>query len=771
MVSTRSLPQSSSDHNEHHFLAAPVTPVAASSGTPASAKVSREMRKLLIDANPSLGGSGSLKRKRTTRASPGELQTPTQPGRSLSDVEALSHASKVTSQTGHPATPRHIVDLASGSPVADVVPVQASNPAVGGALPSPANSQRRYAQREYLWFLPDDASASPAGSGSGSESNSSKLVTAPAPSASTPASEVPSETQMLPAIPSPEVSSRIVTYKQESGEGQTPQQNGHKRQRTSKVSRELRRLQIDANPSLLASSPRQPSSSTKPIGRQPPLPPPPEETEPSTRHNVHVVKASPPPLQDKRVKREMRKLQIDANPSLGGVVAPMHNSQTVRRRSGRGNPAPVDESPIRATKVKPSRITKPTSRLDLKIHHFPKDPPEPLADHILFLLADAAQEHDIVRALHGDARLAIMRDMRHEGAHFKEERVRHELEIMESWPVARESEEVLIRTLMDHSSEPKVAATRSPKLPPDHNPSISREQSVLEPQETGLPEHVAKAAHSDSTRSSSTSQDIIQKQDSDHPSRPTISSPSSRGEGDESALGEEKMASSEEKYAKSTPYIAAPASRSPSSGASAPLVMEESESSEDDEESELEDDEDSEMSTLDIILEKDAKQSRLTNGSMEEDEQSSEDDEGSDSTLSSIDPVRFAQLPRPLVDHSTDEDEDPDSEHGQSSEDDEDSDSASSSPDLIRFPGVVRPSTDGSTDEEEVYLSANDYPSATKSDSRSVCRSSNSADSPPAVTSVNGRSVSGDGLTRILEPDDDGTVPERRWKGKSRASP
>lgn len=375
-----------------------------------------------------LGGQGSLKRKRSQHYSHDVVpEAEAQSNIQVPAPVAIEHSSAVKNVTSAPGT---------------------NKPAVAPSKPFwPKDDERkaRPPHRQHFWFLPDDAqscvSASDTRSNSvASESRDNKPeqvfgmhtantvvadLIAPTPQ------DAPPDTSNSPNV------------KEES------QEPVRKKARTTKVSRELRRLQIDANPSLLASSPQEDAPTAQPSKQtSSPAPARPRRTlqldEPSPSQQL--------PPKHKKVKRELHKLRIDANPALGGkdldIAAPARTAGPGRRSGRNSRYLERETQSILSENRSRKKQWKPTV---LEIHKFPKDPPSQLADHILLLLADAAQESNVVRALNGDARQAI-RDMRYQSQFVRDRRMQQELAIIEDWPVASEPEALRLRALIGSPS-------------------------------------------------------------------------------------------------------------------------------------------------------------------------------------------------------------------------------------------------------------------------------------------------------------------------------
>ncbi|KAF2148658.1 hypothetical protein K461DRAFT_271292 [Myriangium duriaei CBS 260.36] len=550
MVQTRRLASSpaaasTGDNGSNPQSPLPVHPVTVTD-TPKPAKVSREMRKLLIDAEPSLGGSGSLKRKRRGRASlnPDTFDSPTTarhivpkkepaddstsflhtlpqstqpqgstPGTDVSTPAAQepahdtplrpsSEQGNVPAQNSTP--PQEFLSAQESSPVQDTQVNAAQDAATVAentsahevsqtqelAPAQPAAKEGRL-PKPFYWFMPDDVSASSFGVPHSDAGNSSKQHShrgTPTVDESTPIlAESPPRTQST-ALDS---SAQSVHAPWPSEGSHTPTGPVRKKPRTSKVSRELRKLNIAANPALLGTPTNAILTEAQDVGK--PIEVMPREAAgPPVQHpeiavaaeipNAPVASADlvatepqPPPVEDKAVKRALKKLAINGNESLGGtgtvVMRSSLSSRPVRgeiRTNGRlakNHNTKLILKQRQTQSFKPSRV-----RARDPVNAFPEKPNPEMADYILRVLAEAAQEHSIVRALEGDARQAI-REGRHENPYKREDRMHRELADMESWQLVPEPDATRYRDMM--------LAKSPPLTPPDSTGNgVSHEDSV-----------------------------------------------------------------------------------------------------------------------------------------------------------------------------------------------------------------------------------------------------------------------------------------------------
>ena len=143
------------------------------------------------------------------------------------------------------------------------------------------------------------------------------------------------------------------------------------------------------------------------------------------------------PTRDERTKRstpkkdmmsrEMRRLLIDANPSLGG-------QENVPAKRPRTKPKLFNGSkPTREPQQSHSqynRFAKRKLSFDL-----PKTPPDHIVDEFLLIMATYAEEWDTVRILQSTAQESIQRDIRGETLLQREQRKQREIAMMEAWPL------------------------------------------------------------------------------------------------------------------------------------------------------------------------------------------------------------------------------------------------------------------------------------------------------------------------------------------------
>jgi len=205
--------------------------------------------------------------------------------------------------------------------------------------------------------------------------------------------------------------------------------------RPTKVSRELKRLRIDANPSLsfvdLASP--EPTLSTRFTGKQPAHDP----REVSDSQETRAGDSSPDPyiyLEDRtagfeefvRVRGERAAQQAAQQAAqsrapfqrLGDLHAPSSSKSASKPpRRPRKNPHP-------------QRWPRPA-----KV--FPDPCPEELADQILRIFGEAAGDAPLLRALEGTAQDSIAREVRHEAPAEYSERARKEIACLETFDPAK----------------------------------------------------------------------------------------------------------------------------------------------------------------------------------------------------------------------------------------------------------------------------------------------------------------------------------------------
>ena len=163
-----------------------------------------------------------------------------------------------------------------------------------------------------------------------------------------------------------------------------------------------------------------------------------------------MVPSLPLNQENPAVIRALKKLEIAANSSLSGVEREKQRHTGDRRSSRmlRGN------GPSNLRKQRPApRAQASQPRVEKRIERFPNVPPKGLADHLLSLLATAAQEQHIVRLLAGAARNAIMRDIRNEGYHSQQQRLQREIAAMQAWEMASESEVARLEAMFEANKE------------------------------------------------------------------------------------------------------------------------------------------------------------------------------------------------------------------------------------------------------------------------------------------------------------------------------
>ncbi|TKX26068.1 hypothetical protein C1H76_1644 [Elsinoe australis] len=422
-----------------------------------SAKVSRALRKLQIDGNAALHGIPSLKRKRGQDvASTAGVLTPPR-SHSVSSQRNSPHLDRAdTILPGPRPTIRTSLQRISVPDQEDVIhvstsrrtqtpPAQSLKPGATVEDTSPADEDSHdeglNAQApgtEQYWFLPDGALLA---SESEVEVNDNEETAEQQARQAVKSRASDTERGAVDSIntrPTSSIIRQTVSTEQLPAEKESVDQDASPHAST-KVERELRKLEIRANPALnLKYSPaEEPLATARGKGRAARRVSTDIIVSEKDEDPEDVSSAPVPEKASKKLSREMRKLEIHANERLGGqtrnptgqVYNPLKRVQRRQKPDGRGTPRS-------ARALQQNRSTAPklsTTRAQGPIEAFPKDPPPELVDHILFLLADAAEERELVCALQGTAQDAIARDVRWEAPNDLEDRVKGELDIMESW--------------------------------------------------------------------------------------------------------------------------------------------------------------------------------------------------------------------------------------------------------------------------------------------------------------------------------------------------
>ncbi|KAF4552422.1 Hypothetical protein D9617_10g074030 [Elsinoe fawcettii] len=477
MVNTRRLTGDASD------AANPPSPVTTDhSNAQGSNKVTRALRNLQIDGNIALGGSGSLKRKRGQKESAAVLLTP---------PRSHSVSSQYVSPTVRPlegvsSSIRDPITVVSGGQLRraqGAAPNHASSPSARYRSPdakhssdkessTSANDTTADARLSSLypaayWFLPGEGLMSGSDEGSDGRTEGRAQSQSDTIGASfgatgdemTGVSHIISEGRSIRGAPQGRTSEDVEAI---------PEHEITLAMRSqAKLKRELRKLEIRANPAL---SLKDPDIGTSPphkgVGFRVFAKSSRKTGDASERSPAHHLDAQgvdgqqsgraagdlpfavAEPLEPftekakKKLSREMRKLEIRAKERLGGRTA----SPSLRNDASDAPPEQTARFPRRQVRHKRSprsrrtrtmalaRSRSPTRRKSVvALKPFPTNPPDDLIDHILFLLADAAGERDLVAALHDKAQNSIRRDVRWLPPAILDARDQHEMDILEKW--------------------------------------------------------------------------------------------------------------------------------------------------------------------------------------------------------------------------------------------------------------------------------------------------------------------------------------------------
>lgn len=332
--------------------------------SPAPAPVSREMRRLFIDANPSLGGQASLE------------QVIPKKRKSVAFVDLVQDDTGVSGRVSHA-------------------------------------EEKGSQQQDGYWFMPE---------GAGSTDTSTV--------SSSPPSEDP--TQRSGGTRSFAVRDELdgaadapITIRSQSPTGLT-EHEAEPSSRPTKVSRELKRLRIDANPSLSfvdLESP-EPSSSTRSKSKEP----------------VHSLREVPNTRETRAGNSSLDRLEYDVSVVRKvGHKASLEDILTERAAETRPHYQRLRDRPVPSSS-KPA--PKPPRRRKKNPHpkkwpepakEFPDPCPEELADQILRIFGEAAGEAPLLRALEGTAQDSIARELRHEAPADYAARAKREISCLESF--------------------------------------------------------------------------------------------------------------------------------------------------------------------------------------------------------------------------------------------------------------------------------------------------------------------------------------------------
>ncbi|KAF2218634.1 hypothetical protein BDZ85DRAFT_78812 [Elsinoe ampelina] len=453
-------------------------PPAENSG---SGKVSRALRNLQIDGNVALGGSGSLKRKRGHKDAIAAIP-PTPP---------RSHS--VSSQHGSPPTETIDPGLATTSlqrRSASRAPIRprtsltsrfrtknAESASPDIAPESPGNIARTRAHETEkidaksspttpaaYWFLPGGGLSPGAADTSDDQS---EVVPAPAQhsrlSSSSDSASVVSQSKEPRRRTSKRKRYSRGAKDEEAVEPVTARVDTPGPRPSAKLKRELRKLEIRANPSLrlvdVDLTDTMKHTDTRPNTRRSRGV---EERElrtesprqaviqdsqvPTTKNSDAPPTVKQPPVSERanqKLSREMRRLEIRANERLSGRTAsPISQAEPSRSDTDQNSRFPRRRNQGQrntSNRLRKSQLATPTilndasTRRPAEIKPFPADPPPELVDHILFLLADAADERGLIAALQDKAQDAIARDVRWEAPGILDARVQRELDMLDSW--------------------------------------------------------------------------------------------------------------------------------------------------------------------------------------------------------------------------------------------------------------------------------------------------------------------------------------------------
>ncbi|GAB7346474.1 hypothetical protein MBLNU457_5164t1 [Dothideomycetes sp. NU457] len=346
--------------------------------SPAPAPMSREMRRLFIDANPLLGG-----------------QAPSEPNISKKR-KSVAFADLVQDDTGDQEEALHTRE--------------------NGAQ-----------QRDGYWFLPEGAASTETSASSPSSEHltqrSDGTISFAARDERSGASDAPiSVSSQSPDGLESAAHGKTLTV---GTPGDSSKENTLESFRSSKLSREIKRLLIDANPSLsfVDFAWAEPTSSTI-KGKRP-------------AHNSREV----PDSQESRagnssLDRTPHDVPFDEFVRLRGEQAAKTRFSSQRLSEGR-----VSSSSSKSAPKRPRRPRKNPHPQHISQHAkvFPDPCPEELADQILRIFGEAAGDAVLLRALEGTAQDSIAREVRHETSGEYSERAKMEIEMLETWGSADKS--------------------------------------------------------------------------------------------------------------------------------------------------------------------------------------------------------------------------------------------------------------------------------------------------------------------------------------------
>ncbi|KAG8623764.1 hypothetical protein KVT40_008740 [Elsinoe batatas] len=479
MVNTRRLTGADDGATSPTTAPSRISPVE----TPGSGKVSRALRNLQIDGNVALGGSGSLKRKRGHKDAIAAI--PPTPPRSHSvssqhgspsaeKIDPVSAATKVQRRSTSRAPIRSRDSLTSRSRT-----INAGSASPGIPPRSPGNVARRElpeaeqtdvksspATPAAYWFLPGGGLSPGVADASDDQS---EVVLAPSRR-----SRLPSNDESASVASQRKEPGRRASKRKRSSEGPDDEEavepvparlDTPGLRSSAKLKRELRKLEIRANPSLslvdtdntattkrTTLATRHKTRRSRGVEEQDARTESPTEAAvdvipiPATAKSVALPIATKPQVSEKakqKLSREMRKLEIRANERLSGRTAsPISQAEASRSDTDQNSRFPrrrIHGQRNTSSRLRKSQLATPnvpndvSARRPALIQPFPADPPPELVDHILFLLADAADERGLVAALQDKAQDAIARDVRWEAPGVVDARVQRELDILDSW--------------------------------------------------------------------------------------------------------------------------------------------------------------------------------------------------------------------------------------------------------------------------------------------------------------------------------------------------
>ncbi|PNS20640.1 hypothetical protein CAC42_367 [Sphaceloma murrayae] len=208
--------------------------------------------------------------------------------------------------------------------------------------------------------------------------------------------------------------------------------------KAAKLQRELRKLEIRANPSLSMkeSSPPDPETSgPQNLARG--------EIPRSSRRPDHVfdksVRELNPadqnlPVRFNRIqdRRETRMPKTRANGQRDGRAVRDDKRPSAASKRQQRPGSPLERTDDAASAV---RLGDSGSR---PIEAFPTNPDPELVDHLLYLLADAADEKNLVIALRDKAQDAIRHEVRWESPTSRQRRIKDEITVLDSWELLDE---------------------------------------------------------------------------------------------------------------------------------------------------------------------------------------------------------------------------------------------------------------------------------------------------------------------------------------------